>query len=107
MIDTVHDEAADASRRTFEEGATADALPTIELPAAELAAGIAVPALFVRAGLAASNGEVRRAIANSALSVNDVRVTDATQTVTSADIGSGGVIKLSHGRKKHVLVRPA
>jgi tyrosyl-tRNA synthetase len=101
------EEAADASRRTFEEGTSADALPTVELPAAELAAGIAVPALFVRAGLAASNGEVRRAIANNALSVNDVRVTDATQTVTSADIVSGGVIKLSHGRKKHVLVRPS
>jgi tyrosyl-tRNA synthetase len=101
------DEAADASRRTFEEGALADALPTVELPSAELAAGIAVPALFVRAGLAASNGEVRRAIANGALSVNDLRVTDATQVVTAADVVSGGVIKLSHGRKKHVLVRPA
>ena len=55
------DEAAEAARRTFEEGAIAEALPTIDIPAAELDAGIAVTALFVRAGLASSNGEVRRA----------------------------------------------
>jgi tyrosyl-tRNA synthetase len=99
-------EAAEAARRTFEEGASADALPTIALPRDELAAGIAVPALFVRAGLAASNGEVRRAIANNALSINDVRVTDPSAIVSETDL-AGGLIKLSHGRKKHVLVRPA
>jgi tyrosyl-tRNA synthetase len=99
-------EAAEAARRTFEEGSSADALPTVSVPVAELRAGIAVPALFVRAGLAASNGEVRRAVANNALSVNDVRVTDPQQMVSEADL-AGGIIKLSHGRKKHVLVRPA
>ncbi|MEO8667617.1 MAG: tyrosine--tRNA ligase [Bauldia sp.] len=98
-------EAAEAARRTFEEGASADALPTITVPLAELTAGIAVLALFVRAGLAGSNGEVRRAIANNALSVNDARVTDPLTVVSEADL-AGGVIKLSHGRKKHVLVRP-
>ena len=59
----------------------------------------------VRAGLAGSNGEVRRAIANNALSVNDKRVSEATATVTAADLNADGVIKLSHGRKKHILVR--
>jgi tyrosyl-tRNA synthetase len=101
------DEAAEAARRTFEEGATADALPTITMPRSELAAGIPVLALFVRAGLAASNGEVRRAIANNAISVNDARVSDPQQSVSSADLTPDGVVKLSHGRKKHVLVRPA
>jgi tyrosyl-tRNA synthetase len=64
-----------------------------------------VAALFVRAGLAASNGEVRRAIANSALSINDKRAGDAATSVTVADIGEDGIVKLSHGRKKHVLVK--
>ncbi len=100
------DEAAEASRRTFEEGGLADALPTIEVPAAELAAGIALTALFVRAGLASSNGEVRRAIGNQALSVNDRRVKDPAATIGPADLTASGVIKLSHGRKKHVLIKP-
>jgi tyrosyl-tRNA synthetase len=98
------DEAGEAARRTFEEGGVGDALPTIDIPRTELIAGVAVTALLVRAGLATSNGEARRAIANNAVSVNDIRVTDAGVTVTAADINEG-VVKLSHGRKKHVIVR--
>ncbi len=100
------DEAAEAARRTFEEGAIAEALPTIDIPAAELDAGIAVTALFVRAGLAASNGEVRRAVGNNAISVNDQRIADPQQTLSRADLTADGVLKLSFGRKKHVLARP-
>ena len=100
------DEAAEAARRTFEEGAIAEALPTIDIPAAELDAGIPVTALFVRAGLAASNGEVRRAVGNNAISVNDRRIADPQQMLSRADLTADGVLKLSFGRKKHVLARP-
>ena len=99
------EEASDGARRTFEEGGLAESLPTVVVPLTELTSGMSVASLFVRAGLAGSNGEVRRAIANNALSVNDVRVTDPAATVTAADLTADGVVKLSHGRKKHVLVR--
>jgi len=99
------EEAAEAARRTFEEGAVADALPTIAVPAADLAAGIGVLGLFVQAGLASSNGEARRAIRGGGLRLNDVVISDERAVVTAGDL-AGGVIKLSHGRKKHVLVRP-
>ncbi|MCB1498520.1 MAG: tyrosine--tRNA ligase [Bauldia sp.] len=100
------EEAAEAARRTFEEGAIAEALPTVAIPAAELEAGLAVTALVVKAGLAASNGEVRRAVANNAISVNDVRVSDPAQVFSAANLMADGVLKLSFGKKKHVLVRP-
>jgi len=100
------EEAADAARRTFEEGAIADALPTVDIPAAELDTGIGVTALVIRAGLASSHGEVRRAITNNAISVNDRRVGDPALVLTRADFGSEGLLKLSFGKKKHVLVRP-
>ena len=67
---------------------------------------MSLPALFVRAGLAGSNGEVRRAVANNSISVNDVRITDANRTIGVGDINADGVVKLSHGRKKHALVVP-
>jgi tyrosyl-tRNA synthetase len=76
------------------------------MPRAELKAGISVLAAFVKAGLAASNGEVRRAIANNAISVNDVRVTSDKGMIGEADVTSDGVIKLSLGRKRHVLLKP-
>ncbi len=98
-------QAAEAARRTFEEGGLAEALPTIAVPAHELAAGIGVLALFVRAGLVSSNGEARRQIRGGGLRLNDVAVANETAVVGAGDL-IGGVVKLSLGRKKHVLVKP-
>jgi tyrosyl-tRNA synthetase len=100
------DEAAATARTTFEEGGLGSTLPTVEVPRAELHAGIGVLAAFVKAGLAASNGEVRRAIANNAIIVNDVRVTSDKATIGEADVTADGVVKLSLGRKRHVLLKP-
>ena len=69
------EEAAATARTTFEEGGLGANLPTVEVPRGEVSSGLGVLAAFVKAGLAASNGEVRRAIANNAILVNDVRVT--------------------------------
>jgi len=49
---------------------------------------------------------VRRAIANNAIMVNDVRVTSDKAAIGDKDITAEGVIKLSLGRKRHVLLRP-
>lgn len=99
-------EAADAARRTFEEGAvTAAALPTVTVPAALLAEGVPAFRLFVEAGFAASNGEARRLIRGGGARVNDEVVKDEAQVISSADLIDGAV-KLSSGRKRHILVQP-
>ncbi len=98
--------AAETARKTFEEGALAADLPTVTISQNEIGPGIGVLSLFVRAGLAASNGEARRHVQGSALRLNDEVVGDEKRVVTGADVRDG-VIKLSLGKKKHVLVRPA
>ena len=98
--------AAETARRTFEDGETAASLPSITVPAAELEAGIGVLALFVRAGLAGSNGEARRHVQGGAVRVNDAPVSDEKAIVSSRDLTGDGVVKLSLGKKKHILVRP-
>ena len=98
--------AAETARKTFEEGALADSLPTVTVSATDLASGIGILALFVQAGLAASNGEARRHVKGNALKINDVAVSDDRMTVDRSHIGREGAIKLSLGKKKHVLVRP-
>jgi tyrosyl-tRNA synthetase len=100
------DEAATTARTTFEEGGLGSSLPTVEVPRADLKAGIGVLAAFVKAGLATSNGEVRRAIANNAILVNDARVTDEKAVIGEAEVTADGVVKLSLGRKRHVLLKP-
>jgi tyrosyl-tRNA synthetase len=100
------DEAAETARRTFEEGALAESLPTIEVGASDFAAGLGVLSLFVQAGLVASNGEARRQIKGGGLRVNDQAVTDEKILVGPDALTAEGVVKLSLGRKKHILVRP-
>ena len=100
------DEAAATARTTFEEGGLSANLPTVEVPLGEISSGLGVLAAFVKAGLAASNGEVRRAIANNAILINDVRVTSDKAVIGENDVSAEGVVKLSLGRKRHVLLKP-
>ena len=97
--------AATTAAETFEQGQSSAGLPTVEIPAAELDAGLPAFALFARAGLAASNGEARRLIRGGGARLNDVPVRDENAAVTAADAGADGALKLSAGKKRHVLVR--
>ena len=101
------EQASETARKTFEEGALAESLPTVEVDRAELEGGIGVLALFVKAGLAGSNGEARRHVQGGAVRVNDEQVTNEKRVLGTGELTSEGVIKLSLGRKKHILVRPA
>jgi tyrosyl-tRNA synthetase len=94
--------AAETSRRAFEEGASAEGLPTIT---AKLPEGILN--LAVAAGLASSNSEARKLIGNGGLKLNDAAVSDPKLIVDAAALNGDGVLKLSSGKKKHVLVKPA
>ncbi|MGY4624745.1 tyrosine--tRNA ligase [Bradyrhizobium sp. USDA 4486] len=100
-------EAAETARRTFEEGALVQSLPTVEIPRGELDAGLGVLNAFVKAGLVASNGEARRQIKGGGLRVNDEPVADEKMALSAGNLTPEGVIKLSFGKKKHVLIRPA
>ncbi|MCA3586180.1 MAG: tyrosine--tRNA ligase [Methylocystis sp.] len=99
------EKAAETARETFEQGGTAADLPTVMVDGAELSAGLGVLTAFVRAGLVPSTGEARRQIQSGGLRVNDQAVSDARQVLTAADGVNDGAIKLSFGKKKHVLLR--
>jgi tyrosyl-tRNA synthetase len=97
--------AAETARRTFEEGALAENLPTVILARSELEAGLSVLNALVRTELVASNGEARRQIRAGGVRVNDTVVSDERLMLTRADLAEG-VVKLSLGRKRHVLLKP-
>jgi tyrosyl-tRNA synthetase len=98
--------AAETARTTFEEGALAETLPTVEIAASEIDGGVGVLTAFVRAGLVASTSEARRQVKGGGLKVNDRPVTDEKMTLDRRSLAAPGVIKLSLGRKRHVLLRP-
>lgn len=96
--------AAETARKTFEEGTSGADLPRIDIAGKELAAGIGLLNLLVKSGLAKSNGEARRHVQGGAIKVNDTPVEDESRIINNSDINADGVIKLSFGKKKHVLV---
>ena len=100
-------EATETARQTFEEGRSAEGLPTIEVAEAELGEGLPAFELMRRAGLAKSNGEARRLIKGGGGRVNDVAIKDEMQKVGLDDLGPEGTIKLSAGKKRHALVKLA
>jgi tyrosyl-tRNA synthetase len=98
--------AAETARAVFEGGGSGSELPQTEVPRDELVRGMPAFELFSLTGLAASNGEARRLIRGGGARINDRVVDNETKPVTVTDLDEKGVLKLSAGRKRHVLVRP-
>ncbi len=97
--------AAETARRTFEEGAKADALPTIDVPRARFATGIPAFELLHEAGLVESRTEARKLIKGGGGRLNDKPIAGDAAMVGETDLDGSGTLKLSAGRKRHVLVR--
>ena len=101
------DEAAGTARKTFEEGTFAQSLPTVEVARATLEQGIGVLNAFAElTALVSSNGDARRQIKAGGIKVNDATVSDEKMILTAKDLTVDGAIKLSLGKKKHVLLKP-
>ena len=97
-------EARETAQRTFEEGGAATGLPTLEMEADKLRAGVSLVEALAATGLAPSKAEARRLIRGGGARVNGTAVTDESAAVSAADV-INGAIKLSAGRKKHALIR--
>ena len=100
------DRAAETARATFEDGQNAASLPTFEVKRADLEKGLGVLKASLLAGFVQSTGEARRHIKGGGLKVNDIAVGDDKRLITPSDLTEDGVIKLSLGKKRHVLIRP-
>jgi tyrosyl-tRNA synthetase len=97
--------AAETARRTFETGEAAAGLPSVSITKQDLEAGLGLLKALVAAGLATSNSEARRAIQAGGVRVNDAPVNDERLVLTSSHVDPNNAIKLSLGRKKHVLLK--
>ncbi len=97
--------AAETARRTFEDGALGQDLPTIDVPRGRLAGGILAYELLRESGLTASNGAARRLIKGGGARINDAAIENDSRAVDLGDLNADGLIKLSAGKKRHALVR--
>ncbi|WP_375701922.1 tyrosine--tRNA ligase [Bartonella sp. AA89HNZF] len=100
------DEAAETARKTFEEKTLGENLPTVEINSSKLKKGVGLLTLLVQAGLAKSNSEARRHVQGGGVRVNDQIIKDETHLIIEKDVTAEGIIKLSFGKKKHILIKP-
>jgi tyrosyl-tRNA synthetase len=99
------DQAAETARSTFEQGGAASGLPTFEIARDQLEKGVQIASLAHMSGMTSSSSEARRYIQGGGLRLNDVPVGDVRQMATLADLNSEGALKLSLGKKQHILIK--
>ncbi|MDA9180604.1 S4 domain-containing protein [Emcibacteraceae bacterium] len=81
-------------------------MPRVEVEKADLQSGIQVTDLYITAGLGSSRGEVRRLIKQGGAKINDEKITDGEMNITLDQLNDQGTIKLSAGKKRHILIMP-
>ena len=95
--------AAETARKTFEQGAIGDSLPEYKISPSSLGGGIQAFVLFADSKLCESRADAKRLIQGGGAKVNDEVVTELAMIIDSSYLKSGK-IKLSSGKKKHVIV---
>ena len=96
--------AADTAKKTFTAGSFGDDLPVINLKKNELENGINIIDIVIKSNLLKSKSEVRRAIKNLGIRVNNNTINQENSSITINDF-KDNILKLSHGKKNHVLVK--
>ncbi len=94
------DQAAETARKTFEEGAPAETLPTLEIEN-----GVGILNAAVATGAVSSTSEARRQIKSGGIRLNGAVVVDEKMTLTHSNATPEGVHILSFGKKRHFQLK--
>jgi len=90
---------------TFKDKSIGKDLPTIKIKKSEIINGINLLNLVLMTKLANSNGEIRRMIKNNGLKINNKTINDETKILYQTDFDQNNSMKISHGKKQHVIVK--
>ena len=96
--------AEETAEKTFSGGSYGDDLPVINLKKNDLGSGINIIDIVIKSKLLKSKNEVRRAIKNLGVKVNNITIDEASLSITINDFKEN-ILKLSHGKKNHVLFK--
>jgi tyrosyl-tRNA synthetase len=98
-------QAAETAKKTFEQGGIGSDIPVYEIKTTELGKGIAAYELLRKSGLAESGGDAKRLVRGGGARINDGKIEDENQLITHSSFRTDNTLKLSAGKKKHVLVK--
>ena len=93
------------AEKTFKDKSIGKDLPTIKIKKSEITNGISILDLVLQTKLASSKGEVRRMIKNNGLKINNENITDGNKIIYENNFDQKNGIKISHGKKQHVIIK--
>ncbi len=97
--------AEKTAKNIFEKGSIGDDLPVINLNRNDVSNGLNIVDLVVTTKLLSSKNEVRRAIKNKGIKLNNITIEDDKLKISMGSFGNNKSLKLSHGKKKHVILK--
>ena len=98
-------ESESTAQKTFKDKSIGKSLPVIKLKKKIIVNGVNILNLVIHTKLANSKSEIRRMIKNSGLRINNEIVTDDTKIINESNFDDKNSMKVSHGKKQHVIVK--
>ena len=92
------------ARKTFDDKSIGKNLPIIKIKKNIIERGINIIDIVIHSNLAKSKSEVRRMIKNNGLKINNLIIADETKTINLDDFENNN-LKVSHGKKQHVIIK--
>ena len=99
------EKAEQTARKTFVSGSIGEDLPTLKIGKKEIENGVNIIDLVVSSKLLVSKSEVRRTIKNRGIKINNEIIEDQNLQILLKDFKNQNFIKLSLGKKKHVIIK--
>ncbi len=93
------------AKKTFTDKSIGKNLPTVKIKKNELANGINILDLVLLTKLGNSKGEIRRMIKNNGLKINNETIAEETKILYQDNFDHNNSLKVSHGKKQHVIVK--
>jgi len=93
------------AQKTFGDKSIGKELPTVIIKKNEITNGVSIFDLVLQTKLASSKSEIRRMIKNNGLKINNEVITDETKIINQDSFNQDNIMKVSHGKKQHVIVK--
>ena len=97
--------AAQTAKNTFEKKSIGDDLPSVKIEKEKLTNGINIIDLVIASNLSCSKSEVKRMIKNKGIKINNETVENDKLNVSLNNFNQENFLKLSHGKKNHVILK--
>ncbi len=93
------------AQKTFGDKSIGKNLPIVKIKKNLISNGVNILDIVLQSKLANSKGEVRRMIKNNGLKINNELITDESKIIDQNNFDNENKMKVSHGKKQHVILK--